>query len=395
MTPEKPGVLMVTGAYCPEMSGAGLQCRELVRQLRDAVRFTVLTTTTDPSLPANDERDGVPVRRVFVDPTSVWSKLTAGLRMTRVVLTERRRFSILHLHGFSQKSMLLVLLAVLMRKRIAITLTSVGHDDPVSMRTRGRWMYWCYARAHAFFGVSPGFQAPYDASGLPRGRFRVIPNGVDLDRFRPATPVERRRLRDELGLPPDAITILFIGFFSREKSPDVLFEAWARMVSRGETSSILVLVGATESAYYEVDANLAGEIRRTAADLGLAARVHFPGVTRTIEKYHRAADIFVLPSVREGLPCALQEAMACGTACIATRLPGVTDVLLDDGVSGVLLPPRDVGGFQAALTDLISHPARARAMGERARQRIERDYAMAATARQYMSGYLELIGAHE
>jgi glycosyltransferase involved in cell wall biosynthesis/4-amino-4-deoxy-L-arabinose transferase-like glycosyltransferase len=395
MTPDKPGVLMVTGAYFPELSGAGLQCREIVRQLRDAGDFTILTTGTDPSLPADDECDGVRVHRVFVDPNSAWSKIVAAARMTRVALALRGRFSILHLHGFSQKSILLVVLALVMRKRIAVTLTSVGHDDPVSMRTRGRWMYWSYARSHAFFGVSPGFQASYDASGLPRGRFRVIPNGVDLDRFRPATPDERRRLRDELGLPRDAIMILFIGFFSRQKSPDVLFDAWARMVARGDTSSILVLVGATQSAYYEVDANLADEIRRTASGLGLAARVHFPGVTRTIEKYHRAADIFVLPSVREGLPCALQEAMACGTACIATRLPGVTDVLLDDGVSGVLLPPRDVEAFQTALVDFISHPARARAMGERARQRIERDYAMAATARQYLSGYLELIGAHE
>src|SRR6202008_1316117 len=151
MTPGQPGGLMVTGAYFPEVSGAGLQCRELVRQLRDSIRFTVLTTTTDPTLPADDERDGVPVRRVFVDPASAWSKLTAGWRMTRVVLRERGRFSILHLHGFSQKSLLLIALGLVPGKRVAIKLTSVGHDDPAAIRARGWLSYWCYSRAHVFF----------------------------------------------------------------------------------------------------------------------------------------------------------------------------------------------------------------------------------------------------
>ena len=283
MTPAKPGVLMVTGAYFPEMSGAGLQCRELVRQLRDAVRFTVLTTTTDPSLPANDERDGVPVRRVFVDPTSVWSKLTAGLRMTRVVLTERRRFSILHLHGFSQKSMLLIALGLMSGKRIGIKLTSVGHDDPASMRARGRLAYWCYSRAHVFFGVSPRFRALYEASDLSRERFRLIPNGVDLERFKPASLDERRALRVELGLPADGALILFVGFFSREKCPDLLFDAWSRMATRDHSSSALVFVGATRSGYYEVDERLAQDIRDRATRLGLAARLRFVEATHEIE----------------------------------------------------------------------------------------------------------------
>src|SRR5262245_55050453 len=137
-----PGVLMVIGAYYPELSGGGLPCREIVTRLRNRARFTVLTTTADPSLPENDERDGVPVYRVRVDPASAWSKVRATLRMTTTFLRTRRRFDIVHLHGFSQKSVLMVLLARLCSKRLMITLTSVGHDDPVSMQRRGALTYW-------------------------------------------------------------------------------------------------------------------------------------------------------------------------------------------------------------------------------------------------------------
>jgi glycosyltransferase involved in cell wall biosynthesis len=393
MTPVKPGVLMVTGAYFPELSGAGLQCRALVRQLRDAVRFTILTTTTDPSLPATDERDGVPVHRVFVNPNSAWSKLTAGGRMIRIVLAERGRFSILHLHGFSQKSMLIVLLGLIAGKRVAIKLTSVGHDDPASMRARGGLAYWCYARAHRFFGVSPRFKALYDDSGLPRDRFRLIANGVDLERFRPAGHEERQRLRAALGLPAGGLLVLFVGMFSMEKCPDLLFEAWSRLAVRGAMPGALVFVGATRSSYYEVDPRLADQIRDQAERLGLAARVILVEATHEIEHYQRAADIFVLPSVREGLPNALLEAMACGSGCIATRLDGVTDTLIADGDSGVLVPPRDAAALEAALAGFGSHPARAREMGARARLRIERDFSLARTAEQYLTAYHDVLAS--
>lgn len=393
MSDDRPGVMMVTGAYFPELSGAGLQCRELVRQLGGAVRFTILTTTADLSLPADDERDGVPVFRVPVDPTGVWSKFTAGLRVTRIVLRERRRFSILHLHGFSQKSILLVVLGLAMGKRIGIKLTSVGHDDPASMRSRGRLAYWCYSQARMFFGVSPQLQALYETSGLMPGRFHLIPNGVDLERFRPASLDERRALRAELSLPPNSILVLFVGFFSREKCPDALFDAWQRVVDDGNTSSVLVFVGATRSAYYEVDERLANDIRERASRLGLVSRVFFVEATREIEKYQRAADIFVLPSVREGLPNALLEAMACSVGCIATRLPGVTDTLIVDRDNGILVPPRDAPALERALAHLVSAPEHARAMGARARQRVERDFSLQQMAERYLALYRELMAS--
>lgn len=393
MTSSTPAVLMVTGAYFPELSGAGLQCRELVRQLGDAVSCTILTTTADPLLPTEDERDGVRVHRVFVNPRSVWSKCVAGLRMTRFVIGARRRFSILHLHGFSQKTMLLVVLGILLRKRIGIKLTSVGHDDPAAMRRRGRVAYWCYSRADLLFGVSARFQTLYAASGLPVDRFRLIPNGVDLGRFTPASLTERRALRAELGLPRELTLILFVGFFSREKCPDVLLDAWLRLPPNDQAQSALLFVGATRSDYYEVDASLAEGMRARASQAGRSTHVLFVESTVEIEKYHRAADLFVLPSMREGLPNALLEAMACGLGCIASRLEGVTDGLIADGESGVLVPPGDVAALERAISLLLADPGRVATMGAEARRTVERDFSLTETAAAYLAAYQEMLAS--
>jgi glycosyltransferase involved in cell wall biosynthesis len=288
--------------------------------------------------------------------------------------------------------MLAILLGLALDKRIAIKLTSVGHDDPLAMKARGSFAYWCYSRARIFFGVSPRFQVLYEGSGLPRERFRLIPNGVDLERFRSATVEERRALRGEIGLPVGARVTLFIGFFSREKCPDVLFEAWARSAP-ADPGSVLVFVGARHSTYYEIDRRMAEAVERRVVELGLAGRVVFVEATREIDKYQRAADVFVLPSVREGLPNALLEALACGTPCVATRLDGVTDVLIEDGVSGLLVPPRDEAALQSALERLAADPEGARAMGARGRERIARDYSASTMGRRYLAAYQELLAS--
>lgn len=391
MTAAKPGVLMVTGAYFPELSGAGLQCRALVGRLQDMVDFTVLTTTADRLLPVNDVQDGVSVHRVYVDPASWRSKMIGAARFATAFLRTRRRFEIVHLHGFSQKSILLVWLALASGKKIAIKMTSVGDDDPVSLHRRGPLAYWSYRQADAFFAVSPRFLELYSTAGLPNDRFHLIPNGVNLDRFRPPSDGEREALRRELGIPPGGPVALFVGFFSREKRPDLLFEAWARLAKSSARDSALVFVGATRSPYYEVDEALADLIRRRAGDLGLSGRLHFVEATDEIERFYRAADAFVLPSVREGLPNALLEAMASGAACIATRIGGVTDRIIEDGRNGLLVPPDDGEALGGALGRVFDDPAWRARLGCEARRTIEARYSLDHAAREYLDAYQRLL----
>lgn len=374
---------MVTGAYWPEVSGGSRQCRQLVAALSGRVRFTVLTTTTDRALPSHDLVDGVPVRRVFVG-VGAFQGAAAGLMLATALLKARRRFSVLHLHGVSRKSAPLARLARLLGKRVMLKIGSVGEDDPLSARAR------TYARLYAdvdvLVGPSPEMERRHCEAGLPRERFRLIPNGVDLERFRPADQRERHAARHGLDLPEEPV-VLFVGYFSREKRPDLLFRAWAHARERGLTSTLL-MVGATRGRHPEIDPALADTIRAEADRRGLAKHVVFIERTEAMEQVYRAADVFVLPSVREGLPNALLEAMASGLSCVATRLPGVTDTMIDDGVDGWLVRPDDERGLSNALARAIGDTASGRA----ARATIESRYGFAATAEAYLSVYRGLGG---
>jgi glycosyltransferase involved in cell wall biosynthesis len=381
---------MVTGAYAPETSGASLQCRNLIRALRDRVDFTVLTTSTDPALPSQSVVDGTPVRRITVDPGSRVSKAMAIERMASSFLEMAPRIDVVHLHGFSQKSVLVIALAKLMGKRIVIKLTSVGHDDPESMRAAGLMMWTAYRQADAFIGVTPRFADGFASTGLERRRFVFIPNGVDLNRFTPASPAMRAELQRQLRLPTGDPVVLFVGFFSREKNPDILSEAWLSLIDRGMTST-LVLIGATAGPYYEIDAGLAERIKRRAEQRGVSDRIVFVESTDRIEDYYRSADIFALPTVREGLPNVLLEAMASGLPAVITRLDGVTDWIVNPGVTGELVASADSAAFAAALAPLLTSPERREAFGAAARADVSARFDIARTATQTLEVYEQLM----
>lgn len=380
----RPGVVMVTGAYPPEMSGAALQCRALLGALGDRVDAAVLTTTLLPN-GAPTEVDGVPVHRVPVHVGSRGSEARAAAALAVGLVRLVRRRSIVHFHGFSRKSVLLLTLARALSKRRVVKLTSVGHDDPVSVREQGRVSALVYGSADVFVTVSPRQRELCLEAGVPSPRIRVIPNGVDLARFRPSGPERRRWLRRALSLPETSPVTLFVGFFSDDKQPHVLFEAWRRLGTRAGT---LVFVGATRSRYYEVDATLADRIRADAASFG--NRVVFVERADAIEEYYGAADVFALPSRREGLPNALLEAMASGLGCVASHLPGVTDALIQDGVSGSLVPPGEPLALARALDALLADSTMRERFGAAARATVARGYDLETTAVAYLDLYQTL-----
>jgi len=386
----RPRVLMVTGNYFPETSGASLQCRQLIRALSDQVDFAVLTTSTDFTLPSHSVVDNVLVRRVAVDVTSPVSKAIAFERMASSFIELASDVPIIHLHGFSQKNLLVVALARLLGKRIVIKLTSIGHDDPVAIKARGRAASLAYAQADAFIGVSPRFVDEFVAHGLDPRRFTFIPNGVDLDRFRPAVADEKQRLRRELGLRAELPMIVFVGFFSREKRPDVLFEAWADLFRNGRRST-LVMIGATAGQYYEIDPELAPAIRRRAADAGLSDHLVFVERTDRIEDYYRAADVFALPTLREGLPNVLLESMASGIVPVITRLEGVTDWIVTPGETGELVPPSDPDALSSALDRVLADPERSAVMAAAARAHVAAHFGMPITAQRTLALYQGLL----
>ena len=380
---------MVTGAYFPEFSSGGLQSQAAGRILKGRVRVTVITTSTTPELPARDMVDDVPVNRVLVDTrrgrrSSAWP---LAARLWRVVPSA----DIVHVQGYSSKNILVSVVARLCRKPVVLHLQTSRHDEPAAVFAQGALARWAFRSPARFISVSAGLTAAAVAGGIPANRIVEIPNGVDTVRFAPVTADRRRQQRVALALPADRSLVLFVGVMMPDKQPHVLLQAWRRMEQQHAIGSTLVFVGATNAGLYELGGRLADDMKAEVRAAALDDRVRFIEPTTAIESFYQAADVVVLPSLREGLPNVVLEGMASSLPVVASRLPGSTDTMIEDGVTGRLVEPGDVEGFATAIAGILRDPPRAAAIGAAARKVIERRYDIRLVAEQWLAVYKDVL----
>jgi glycosyltransferase involved in cell wall biosynthesis len=209
--------------------------------------------------------------------------------------------------------------------------------------------------------------------GWPAEKIAVVHNAVELERFGgPAPP----GLRAELGAA-EAPLVLTAARLSDQKGHPVLLEAAARLP---EAIFALAGEGPEEAA-----------LRRLAERLGVADHVRFLGRRDDVPTLLAACDVFALPSLYEGSSLALLEAMAARRAVVASAIPG-TDELVEDGRTGLLVPPGDPDALAGALARLLGDPGLRELLAAAGRERVERDFGSTAAASRVAAIYSEVLG---
>jgi D-inositol-3-phosphate glycosyltransferase len=182
----------------------------------------------------------------------------------------------------------------------------------------------------------------------------TVAPGVDLDVF---TPGDRRAARARLGLPAEAIVLLFVGRIQPLKAPDVVLRATAELLDAdpGLRDRLIVAVvgGPSGSGLAEPE-----HLAKLAGSLGIADLVNFelPAPQPLLADYYRAADLTIVPSYTESFGLVAVESQACGTPVIAARVGGLLTAV-DDGVSGVLIDGHEPADYAAAIRRLIGDEA--------------------------------------
>lgn len=196
------------------------------------------------------------------------------------------------------------------------------------------------------------------ALGVGRpGQFVTIFSGVPLPEGPASTPPgDLPARRRALGLPPEGLLIGSVGRLDRVKGHATLVRAFAEVLPRHPGAHLILTGEGEERAAHET----------LAAGLGVSERVWFLGWRRDVAELLEVMDLFVLPSVNEGMGRAVVEAMAAGLAVVATRVGGVPQ-MVNDGVTGLLVPPEDPAQLATAIDRLLSRPEEREAMGRAGR----------------------------
>lgn len=226
----------------------------------------------------------------------------------------------------------------------------------------------CVSRAVAEFSSSVG--------GLSPSKLVVIPNGVEIATFAEAAPADRRAL----GIPADARIILAVGRLDPQKGLNVLIDSARDLVPKFPDLHFLLVGGGT----------LRGELVRQVAELRLESRVHFCGWRPDIPSVMKVGYGLALPSLWEGMPNVVLEAMAAGLPVVASAVEGVTELVLPNE-TGFLVVPRSVDELTSGLAKLLSDPDLARRMGQVGRERVASHFSWDRMAAAYAELYERLM----
>src|SRR5258708_5057029 len=237
---------------------------------------------------------------------------------------------------------------------------------------------WLINRMDAIIATSE-----FSASYLKR-EATVIPHGVDTDRYAP--PADRAAAFAEAGLPGRYA----IGCFGRvraQKGSDVFVDAMCRLLPRYPDFSA-VMVGAIATGQLA----FASDLRKRIDTAGLQSRIVIAGELpiEDVQRWYQRLTIYAFTSRNEGFGLTLIEAMSVGAALVASRA-GAAELVVEDGVTGVLTPPGDVDALVAALEPLMRDPAAAAQMGERARARVLEKFSLDAEAARIAEVYRGLV----
>jgi len=332
MTERPIDLCLVTEYYYPTLSGATERFRRYATGLKKrSIEMRVMTIKRGVAH-THENQEGVPVMRFFIENNS---KMPPSAMLLGKVYN--------HFQTYGQWPQVLQIIShtlqgtpTVWRLRLKgvpcvniITMIPIIPSHPLAVAKR--WLHQSLRYSPFNLLITSSIEVSHNLTklGVSSKRLKVIPNGVDINRFHPIDSIEEKQtIRRELRIDPNDEIILFVGFISYRKGVDLLFEAWPRIIS-SRPNARMILIGPTEDPSLDISQNSSVEksffqqVMETVASLPFSERIAFLGEVNNIEKYMMAADLLILPSRHEGWGNVVAEAMACGLPCIVTPYKGL------------------------------------------------------------------------
>jgi len=376
------GVVMLVNEFPPlPVGGAEIQAERLSSYLAGQGWPVWVVTRRGDGLPASEKRNGFTILRPQTLGTGKLRTITFMFFTLVMLFRMRRQYQILHAHLAFGPAFVATMLGRLLHKRVIVKLGGSGSigDVYTSRRTwRGRLRLAAIRRwADIVIVLTDVMRNEALSAGISPEHIRIFNNGIDASSYRFENAKENAK--HELGLDGKTI-LLFVGRLDPVKSLSTLLEALALSLDLRPALHLIIVGDGPERIRLETQAKT----------LGVAKMVEFSGNQKDVRSYLQVADMFVLPSITEGISNALLEAMASGVACLATPVGGNLEVLAQ-GQYGMLVPVGDVNAWAKAFADLGNDLELRTKLGQVARERILAQYDFNVVGAQYEALYTELL----
>lgn len=378
-------VLHVAPFYPPHLGGLENHVEVLSRrQAAQGLDVTVLTSNGDGTLPD----DGVHGRRVVRLPSLRTDGDSLPLGLLRGMSGPAGSIDVIHFHGHHFYS---TTVGALHRRLEGTPSVMTFHGDYRKGSPLGRAIKrfrdatqgpFILRSMDRIIALTAHDRDHLVGTGAPPGNVTIIPNGVDLEAFRPLPEEEQNGFLEHAGLPEGARLVLFVGRHTEQKGLQYLVRAVPDLVRQVPDAHVF-LAGAGSGM---------DEVRSMVRSLGVEGHVTVNGHlgSRHLVAAYNLAEVVAVPSLWEGMPLVILEAAACGTPVVATSVSGIPE-FVEEGRTGHLVPPRDPAALAEALASLLSSDGLARKEGERALEKARREFDLEVQVRRTIETYEDVM----
>jgi glycosyltransferase involved in cell wall biosynthesis len=376
-------LLMIVGQFHPFVGGAEKECQKLSKKLiKEDISVTVLTQKHD-GLPEYEMIDGIPVYRKIKG----WHlfEISYMASVLYFLFKNRKKYNVIQCFGIYLFIPPVIAAKYLLRKKVVARVEGAalyGDFQRINKLKYGNLVLHSAKKVDRIIAISRDIYHEIIEHNFSKHTIVNIPNSVDVTIFQPGKKHGNRKIE----------RIFFVGRLEAEKGLEYLIKAMKIVKDKWEEAKLLIVGEGTQ--------------RNTLEDLckklKLEDHVVFVGSTNDVLACYQDADIFVLPSIAEGMSLSLIEAMSCGLPVVATSVggnPEVLDVSSEGkiiseyyiGKQGILVTPKDVDGLSKALLKLLQDEKLSSMLGTHARKYVEDRFCLDKVAGEYVDLYRSLL----
>ena len=407
MTNIKQGICIFVNWFYPypKVGGIEIYSYRLAKGLAEAGMNVFILTRKFKGAKSKEIVGGVPVNRISIFGKGILASFILMVLSSWFLIRHRKIFSSIHVNLVSSHAITACLIGKLLKKRVLMTVGGGGliGDIQTSKKTLiGRIkLNIIKNNISTALCFSNEIQNELISLGVPETKLRKIGSGVETALYKPVSEEGKILIKRELGLSEVPI-VTYLGRTEPEKGLEVLLKAWQGVVENTKTNSLLLICGTGA---------LKTELQEMAARLCISERVIFTGkVTSSVlglspysggeisekvitdsgvkdaVKYYLASDIFVLPSLSEGLSTVILEAMSCGLPVLASRI-SANEEIIKDGENGLLVAPDDAGKLEKSLILLLNDAGMRKKLGTSARNTVTERFSVEKMIKSHLEVY--------
>jgi len=357
---------------------ARILAKKISQRNKRNIRVKILTTRKSFKDKKHYFSNNISLVSFYIPQIRLIGTLYYYLLLSIYLFFHQFEYQIIQVFFLKHSAFVSAIIGKFLKKRIICRLAGAGEYGDISAIKKIPFYPFflkIFKNIDAFIVLSKKIEEELINCNFSKDKIYFIPNGVDIEKFK--MPEDKKALKEKYGFANKKI-ITFVGRLSDEKGLEFLMEAFKNLNIQGK---YLLILG---------EGHLKEKLINYTQNPGISEKVSFLGFCEDVSDYLKISDLFVLPSISEGMSNALLEAMASGLPVVATKVSGNVD-LIEDSINGFLVDPANSQQLTIAMERILKDERLVQKMGEANRKKIEKYYSMEKVVSSYIAIYEELI----